>query len=159
MTHEIERSTYADLYGPTTGDRVRLGDTELFAKVERDHRTHGDEAVFGGGKTLRDGLGMAPGITQEEGALDWVITNATIIDPVLGIVAGDIGIRDGCVVGVGKARFGSQLGSRRVARPHSMPRAVTASRAFSQVVCHPFGAGWSTEEQEENPNGLMRDRI
>ena len=103
MTREIDRSTYVDLYGPTTGDRVRLGDTELFAKVERDLRMHGDEAVFGGGKTLRDGLGMAPGVTQEQGALDWVITNATVIDPVVGIVAGDIGIRDGCIVGVGKA--------------------------------------------------------
>jgi len=103
MTREIDRETYADLYGPTEGDTVRLGDTELFAKVERDYRTHGDEAVFGGGKTLRDGLGMAPGVTQEEGALDWVITNATILDPALGIVAGDIGIRDGEIVGIGTA--------------------------------------------------------
>ncbi|WP_255152244.1 urease subunit alpha [Halorarius halobius] len=103
MTRKIDRSTYADLYGPTTGDRIRLGDTELFAEVERDLRTHGDEAVFGGGKTLRDGLGMAPSVTQKQGALDWVITNATVIDPVVGIVAGDIGIRDGRIVGVGKA--------------------------------------------------------
>jgi urease subunit alpha len=103
MTYEIERDAYAGLYGPTEGDKVRLGDTELFAEVETDYRTHGDEAVFGGGKTLRDGLGMAPGITQEEGALDWVITNATVIDPVLGIVAGDLGIRNGEIVGVGKA--------------------------------------------------------
>ena len=103
MTREIDRRSYADLYGPTEGDRVRLGDTELFAAVEADLRTHGDEAVFGGGKTLRDGLGMAPGVTQQEGALDWVITNATVIDPVVGIVAGDIGIRNGEIVGIGKA--------------------------------------------------------
>jgi urease subunit alpha len=103
MTREIDREAYAELYGPTEGDKVRLGDTELFAEVERDYRTHGDEAVFGGGKTLRDGLGMAPGVTQEEGALDWVLTNATIIDPVLGVVAGDIGIRNGEITGVGKA--------------------------------------------------------
>ena len=103
MTRDIEREAYAELYGPTEGDRVRLGDTELFAEVETDYRTHGDEAVFGGGKTLRDGLGMAPGVTQAEGALDWVITNATVIDPVLGIVAGDIGIRNGEIAGVGKA--------------------------------------------------------
>jgi urease subunit alpha len=103
VTRDIDRDAYAELYGPTEGDRVRLGDTELFAKVETDYRTHGDEAVFGGGKTLRDGLGMAPGVTQEEGALDWVLTNATVIDPVLGIVAGDIGIRNGEIVGVGKA--------------------------------------------------------
>ena len=103
MTRELDREAYADLYGPTTGDRVRLGDTELLAKVETDHRTPGDEAVFGGGKTTRDGLGMAPGVTQAEGALDWVLTNATVFDPVLGVVAGDLGIRNGEIAGVGKA--------------------------------------------------------
>ena len=103
MTREIDPEQYAELYGPTEGDRVRLGDTELFVEVEEDRRTHGDEAVFGGGKTLRDGMGMAPDVTQAEGALDWVITNATVLDPVLGVVAGDIGIRDGEIVGVGKA--------------------------------------------------------
>ncbi|MCQ4333917.1 urease subunit alpha [Natronomonas sp. F2-12] len=103
MTREIDREAYTELYGPTEGDKVRLGDTELFAEIETDYRTHGDEAVFGGGKTLRDGLGMAPGVTQTEGALDWVLTNATVIDPVLGIVAGDIGIRNGEITGIGKA--------------------------------------------------------
>ncbi|MFC6940491.1 urease subunit alpha [Salinirubellus sp. GCM10025818] len=103
MTREIDREAYAELYGPAGGDRVRLGDTALLAMVETDHRTPGDEAVFGGGKTLRDGLGMAPGVTQAEGALDWVITNATVLDPVLGVVAGDIGIRNGEVAGIGKA--------------------------------------------------------
>jgi len=103
MTREIDRETYADLYGPTTGDRVRLGDTELFAEIETDLRTPGDEAVFGGGKTLRDGLGMASGVTQEEGALDWALTNATVIDPVVGIVAADIGIRNGEIAGIGSA--------------------------------------------------------
>lgn len=102
MTYHLDRDDYAELYGPTTGDRVRLGDTELFLEVERDFRTHGDEAVFGGGKTLRDGMGQAPGVTNEEGALDWALTNAVVIDPVLGIVAGDIGISDGEIVGVGK---------------------------------------------------------
>jgi len=103
VTRGVDREHYAELYGPTEGDEVRLGDTELFARVEEDRRTHGDEAVFGGGKTLRDGLGMAPGVTRQEGALDWVITNATVLDPVLGVVAGDIGIRNGRIVGVGKA--------------------------------------------------------
>ena len=103
MTREVDRETYAELYGPTTGDRVRLGDTDLFVEVESDLRTPGDEAVFGGGKTLRDGLGMSPGTTQEEGALDWALTNALVMDPVLGIVAADIGIRDGEIAGVGKA--------------------------------------------------------
>jgi urease subunit alpha len=103
MTREIDRDAYAELYGPTTGDSVRLGDTQLFVEVEDDLRTAGDEAVFGGGKTLRDGLGMAPGVTQEEGALDWVLTNALVLDPVLGIVSADIGIRDGKIAGIGKA--------------------------------------------------------
>ena len=94
---------YADLYGPTEGDKVRLGDTSLFAEVENDLTTYGDEAVFGGGKTLRDGMGMAPGVTNEEGALDLVVTNAVVIDPVHGIVKADIGVRDGLIAGVGKA--------------------------------------------------------
>ena len=103
MTRDVDRESYAELYGPGEGDSVRLGDTELFAAVERDLRTPGDEAVFGGGKTLRDGLGQAPGVTNAEGAMDWVITSATIIDPVLGVVAADVGIRDGEIAGVGSA--------------------------------------------------------
>ncbi|WEL22258.1 urease subunit alpha [Halorhabdus sp. BNX81] len=103
MSKDIDRDAYADLYGPTTGDQVRLGDTALFATVEADRRTPGDEAVFGGGKTLRDGQGMTASVTQSAGALDWVITNATILDPVLGVVAADIGIRNGEIAGVGKA--------------------------------------------------------
>jgi len=103
VSRDVPREDYANLYGPTVGDRVRLGDTELFAAVEQDCRTPGDEAVFGGGKTLRDGLGMNPGATNEEGALDYVVTNATVIDPILGVVAGDLGIRDGRIAGVGKA--------------------------------------------------------
>ena len=103
MTRELDREAYAELYGPTEGDRVRLGDTELLVEVEGDLRTHGDEAVFGGGKTLRDGLGQSPDATSADGALDWVVTNATVLDPVLGVVAGDIGIRDGEIAGVGKA--------------------------------------------------------
>ncbi len=100
---ELARQRYADLYGPTVGDRIRLGDTELIAEVERDLRTAGDEAVFGGGKSLRDGMGQSAETTSEDGALDWVITNATIVDPVLGIVAADIGIEDGEIAGIGKA--------------------------------------------------------
>jgi urease subunit alpha len=103
MTRRLTRRQYADLYGPTTGDRVHLADTGLAIEIERDWNTYGDEAVFGGGKTLRDGMGQVPGVTAEEGALDFVITNAIVIDPELGIVKGDIGIKDGRVVGVGKA--------------------------------------------------------
>ena len=103
MTRRLTRRQYADLYGPTTGDRVHLADTGLVIEIERDFNTYGDEAVFGGGKTLRDGMGQAPGVTAEEGALDFVITNAIVMDPELGIVKGDIGIKDGRIVGVGKA--------------------------------------------------------
>ncbi|GGL39363.1 urease subunit alpha 1 [Halarchaeum grantii] len=103
MTRDVSREAYTELYGPTVGGQVRLGDTDLYAEVEADYRTRGDEAVFGGGKTLRDGLGMAPGVTNEEGALDWVITNATILDPVLGVVAADVGVRDGRIAGIGNA--------------------------------------------------------
>ena len=99
----LSSDRYADLYGPTTGDKVRLGDTSLFAEVERDLTTKGDEAVFGGGKTLRDGMGMAPGTTNEEGALDLVVTNAVVVDPVQGITKADIGVCDGLIAGVGKA--------------------------------------------------------
>src|SRR5438034_1337211 len=88
---------------PSACDRVHLADTGLVIQIERDFNTYGDEAVFGGGKTLRDGMGQAPGVTAEEGALDFVITNAIIMDSELGIVKGDVGIKDGKIVGVGKA--------------------------------------------------------
>ena len=99
----IPRRDYAALYGPTTGDGVRLADTSLVAVVEHDHAVYGDECLHGGGKTLRDGIGMAPGITSAEGALDFLLCNVLVIDPVLGIVKGDLGIRHGRIVGLGKA--------------------------------------------------------
>jgi urease subunit alpha len=103
MGRRISRRHYAELFGPTTGDRVRLGDTELWAEVEHDHLVPGDESVFGGGKTLRDGLGTNGAITAAQGALDFVITNVVLIDAVLGIVKCDIGIKDGRIAGIGKA--------------------------------------------------------
>jgi urease subunit alpha len=103
MARRLTRKEYADLYGPTVGDRIHLADTGLVIQIERDCNVYGDEAVFGGGKTLRDGMGQAPGVTAREGALDFVITNAVIMDPELGIVKGDIGIKDGKIVGIGKA--------------------------------------------------------
>ncbi len=71
----IDRKRYTRLYGSSEGDRLRLADTDLIAEVERDHTEKGDESVFGGGKTLRDGMGMTSGVTSEEGTLDWVLTN------------------------------------------------------------------------------------
>src|SRR2546428_12195816 len=104
MSLNIPRRTYADLYGPTTGDRVRLADTELIIEVEKDFPTYGDEVTFGGGKVIRDGMGQSSTATREAepGALDLVITNALIVDH-WGIVKGDIGIRGGRIVKVGKA--------------------------------------------------------
>ncbi|WP_454683459.1 urease subunit alpha [Ancylobacter moscoviensis] len=99
----VRRRDYAALYGPTVGDGVRLGDTSLVAVVEKDHAVYGDECLHGGGKTLRDGMGLAAGITNAEGALDFLLCNVTLIDAVLGVVKGDLGIKDGCIVGVGKA--------------------------------------------------------
>jgi urease subunit alpha len=103
MGVRLTRKEYAELFGPTTSDRVRLGDTDLWAEVERDCLVYGDECVFGGGKTLRDGLGTHGGMTAAEGALDFVICNVVVIDPVLGILKADIGVKDGHIVGVGKA--------------------------------------------------------
>ncbi len=99
----ISRARYAALYGPTVGDKVHLGDTSLVAVVETDHAVPGDECLHGGGKTLRDGLGLAAGVTNADGALDFLLVNATVIDPVLGIVKGDLGMKDGRIVGIGKA--------------------------------------------------------
>jgi len=103
MSRELTRENYTSLFGATEGDRLRLGDTNLLAKIETDHTVYGDEAVFGGGKTMRDGMGMQPGTTQAEGALDYVYTNVVLIDPVLGIQKGDLGVRNGEVAGFGKA--------------------------------------------------------
>ncbi len=102
MSARLSRRTYADLYGPSTGDRVRLGDTDLLIEVEKDFTSYGDEITFGGGKVIRDGMGQSSTKTREAGALDLVITNALIVDH-WGIVKGDIGIRNGRIVKVGKA--------------------------------------------------------
>jgi urease subunit alpha len=104
MSARIPRRTYADLYGPTRGDRVRLADTELIAEVEQDFAVYGDEVTFGGGKVIRDGMGQSSRATRESehGALDLVITNALIVDH-WGIVKADIGVRNGRIVKIGKA--------------------------------------------------------
>ena len=99
MSLTIPRRQYADLYGPTTGDRVRLADTDLILEVERDFTRYGDEIAFGGGKVIRDGMGQS---ARAVDALDLVITNALIVDH-WGIVKADIGIKDGRIVGIGKA--------------------------------------------------------
>ena len=101
MPRTLPRAQYAALYGPTIGDRVRLADTELFAEVERDLTTYGEEVTFGGGKVIRDGMGQSQA-TRAEGAVDTVITNALIIDH-SGIVKADVGLRGGRIAAIGKA--------------------------------------------------------
>jgi urease subunit alpha len=102
MSLEINRIKYANMYGPTTGDKIRLGDTDLIIEVEKDHTVYGDESKFGGGKTIRDGMAQSATATRKKGVLDFVITSALIIDH-WGIVKADIGIKDGKIVGIGKA--------------------------------------------------------
>ncbi|RSK32418.1 urease subunit alpha [Hymenobacter metallilatus] len=108
MSLLISRRAYADMYGPTTGDRVRLGDTDLVIEVEHDFCVYGEECKFGGGKVLRDGMGQAAGISQAE-ALDLLITNALVLD-YTGIYKADIGVKNGRIAGIGKA-----------GNPHIMP--------------------------------------
>ena len=100
---QISRQEYAGMYGPTTGDQIRLGDTDLYIEIEKDLRVLGDEVMYGGGKTLRDGMGSASQATSAEGVVDLVITNVTVVDALLGVVKADVGVKDGKIVGVGKA--------------------------------------------------------
>jgi urease subunit alpha len=99
----MKRSEYAAMYGPTVGDSVRLGDTSLIAVVEKDFAVYGEECLHGGGKTLRDGMGLVSGAKSSDGALDMLLCNVLVLDPVIGIVKGDLGLKDGRVVGLGKA--------------------------------------------------------
>ncbi|WP_282088074.1 urease subunit alpha [Streptomyces tendae] len=101
----LTRKQYADLFGPTVGDRIRLADTNLVIEVEKDVRegSYGDEVVYGGGKTMRDGMAADPQATAAQGALDLVITNAVVLDAVIGVVKCDIGVKDGFIAGIGKA--------------------------------------------------------
>lgn len=102
MTLTMSRRQYVDLFGPTVGDRVRLADTDIIVEIENDLLRHGDEAVFGGGKSIRDGMAQASGVGRS-GSPDLVITNAVILDPVLGIIKADIGIKDGLISCIGNA--------------------------------------------------------
>ena len=101
MATTIPRAAYAGMYGPTTGDRVRLADTDLIIEVERDLTTYGEEVKFGGGKVIRDGMGQSQA-TRADGAMDTVITNALIVDHT-GITKADVGLRDGLIAAIGKA--------------------------------------------------------
>lgn len=102
MSRIISRAHYAEMFGPTTGDRVRLADTELLIEIERDYTVYGDEVKFGGGKVIRDGMGQSPTHTSAGGAPDLVITNAIVLD-YWGIVKADVGVKNGRICGIGKA--------------------------------------------------------
>src|SRR5260370_862267 len=101
MPSRLSRSAYADMFGPTTGDRVRLADTDLIVEVEKDFTIYGEEVKFGGGKVIRDGMGQSQ-VTNRKGAVDTVITNALILDH-WGIVKADVGLKDGRISAIGKA--------------------------------------------------------
>lgn len=102
MSFSMTRELYAAKYGPTVGDAVRLGDTDLFIEIEKDYTSYGDEVIFGGGKVIRDGMGQDPLVSRAEGAMDLVITNAVILD-YTGIYKADIGIKAGKIAGIGKS--------------------------------------------------------
>ncbi len=101
MSVKVKRAAYADMFGPTTGDRVRLADTDLVIEVEKDFTVYGEEVKFGGGKVIRDGMGQSQA-TSKQGAMDTVITNALILDH-WGIVKADVGLKDGRIAAIGKA--------------------------------------------------------
>ena len=132
MSTKISGSKYAAMYGPTTGDKVRLADTSLVIEVEKDYTTYGDEVKFGGGKTIRDGMGQSVKTCSKDGDLDLVITNALIVDST-GIVKADIGIKDGKIKGIGKAgnpdmvyKIGS---TAKITFPGSAISAIATSKA------------------------------
>src|ERR671919_783452 len=101
MPHTMSRAAYAQMFGPTVGDRVRLADTDLVIEVEKDHTIHGEEVKFGGGKVIRDGMGQSQR-SRAEGAMDTVITNALVLDH-WGVVKADVGLLEGRIAAIGKA--------------------------------------------------------
>ncbi|MEM2759269.1 MAG: urease subunit alpha [Nitrososphaerales archaeon] len=133
MTLKIPRRQYVDLYGPTVGDKIRLADTDLIIEVEEDLITYGDELLFGGGKSIRDGLGQASGISAKN-ALDLVITNAVVFDPIIGIIKADIGVKDGKVAGIGKA--GNPYTMDNVS-PNMIVGSTTEVIAGEHTICTP----------------------
>jgi urease subunit alpha len=132
----ITRKHYAELYGPTAGDGVRLADSSLIAEIEHDYAVPGDECLHGGGKTLRDGLGLMPGLDSSQGSLDMLISNAVVIDPVLGVVKGDIGIKNGYITAIGKAGNPATMDS---VHPKLICGAATTVRDAEGLIATPGG--------------------
>ena len=152
----LDRHAYASIYGPTTGDTIRLGDTVLFARVDHDHTVYGDECKFGGGKVLRDRMGQAVGVAAAD-ALDLVITNAVVIDWT-GVYKADLGIKAGRIAGIGKAgnpavmagvtpgtwtrRLRASTPARSAAAARSPASVATSSAATS---CSPCQCTWAPD--------------
>ena len=120
MSVKIKRPAYADMFGPTTGDRVRLADTDLIIEVEKDFTVYGDEVKFGGGKVIRDGMGQSQ-VTNKQGAVDTVITNALILDH-WGIVKADVGLKDGRIARHRQGRQSRHPAGRRRSSSARAPR-------------------------------------
>jgi urease subunit alpha len=146
MVLKLTRKQYTDLFGASQGDKIRLGDTDIIIEVEKDLISPGDECVFGGGKTIRDGLAQASGVTNANGALDYVITNAVVLDPIVGIVKGDIGIKDGKIAGIGKA--GNPLVMDNVTS-NMIVSACTEATAGEHTICTP--GHWDTHVHMISP--------
>lgn len=146
MVLKLSRKQYTDLFGPSKGDKIRLGDSDIIIEVEKDLITPGDECVFGGGKTIRDGMAQTPGVTNANGALDFVITNAVILDPVIGIVKADIGIKEGRIAGIGKA--GNPYTMDNVDK-NMIISACTEATAGEHTICTP--GHWDTHVHMISP--------
>ena len=129
---KIDRQKYASMYGPTVGDKIRLADTELFAEIERDFTVYGEENKFGGGKTLRDGMAQSATHLRDEGVLDMVITNATIID-YWGIVKADIGIKDGKISSCYNLLSGSAVIDRTCHYSVTIIKHFKRERSFPEI--------------------------
>ncbi len=150
MVLKITRKQYTDLFGPSKGDKIRLADTDIIIEVEKDLISQGDECVFGGGKTIRDGLAQASGITNANGALDLVITNAVVLDPILGIVKADIGIKDGKIAGIGNS--GNPYTMDHV-NTNMIVSACTEATAGEHTICTP--GHWDTHVHMISPQQYM----
>ena len=144
MSLSLSRQQYAEMFGPTTGDQVRLGDTNLFVQVERDLIAegggYGNEVKFGGGKVIRDGMGQDPQAADAE-ALDLLVTNATILDPMLGVIKADLGIKHGRIVGVGHAAKEQVQHMVRLQLPGVEFSGPDAADALAIAICHAHHLG------------------
>ena len=141
MAASLSRRAYADMFGPTTGDKVRLADTDLVIEVERDHTIYGEEVKFGGGKVIRDGMGQSQ-VARSEGAVDTVITNALILDH-WGIVKADIGLKDGRIAVPEAPGLGIEIDMAQVDAAHRLYRDNNLGGRDDSVAMQYLIPGWT----------------